>query len=371
MKLKVAVIATVYFPRSHADVIVSRWLEPLATDARYGWSAARSEIASMYIEQMPKGDPAVSARRADGFDPLVDMSRAVSARYGVPLFDSVRDALTLGGDKLAVDAVLLIGEHGNYEYNRFGQKMYPRRELFDSIVSVLREQGRAIPVFCDKHLSWDADSARHMVQTAQKLDIPLLAGSSLPFCGFVDGRELPPADEIEEVVSIFSAGAEVYGFHSLEWVQSVIEGRAGGESGVRSICAYSGPGVWDALERGELSAALLGAALAQCRSTASGDARDNCCSSTEDDGLMCPISPVAFCLERNDGLRDTHVMLHGHTSAFAMAVRCKGTGAVVAACSALSGYEAEEFCPHFAVLNRVVEEFFVTRQLPIPRSAFY
>ena len=64
------------------------------------------------------------------------------------------DALTLGTGKLAVDGVLLIGEHGNYPRNDSGQILYPRYELMEQIVSVFRKTGRSVPVFNDKHLSY-------------------------------------------------------------------------------------------------------------------------------------------------------------------------------------------------------------------------
>ena len=50
-------------------------------------------------------------------------------------------ALTLGGDKLAVDGVLLIGEHGDYPMNEKMQKLYPRYEYFQKIVEVFTQVG--------------------------------------------------------------------------------------------------------------------------------------------------------------------------------------------------------------------------------------
>ena len=46
-----------------------------------------------------------------------DISARLAASWGVPRFGSIRDALTLGGATLAVDGVLLIGEHGEYPTN--------------------------------------------------------------------------------------------------------------------------------------------------------------------------------------------------------------------------------------------------------------
>lgn len=100
---KIAVVATIYFPHSHADVIVSRWLEPRATDREWGWEGPKTRIASMYIVQ--SGDRSLKTKEFNGDD----LSLPLSQKHGVPLFDSVRGALTLGGDALAVDGVLLIG----------------------------------------------------------------------------------------------------------------------------------------------------------------------------------------------------------------------------------------------------------------------
>jgi hypothetical protein len=69
------------------------------------------------------------------------------------LYPTIHDTLTLGGDKLAVDAVVFTGEHGDYPENELGQKMYPRYELFNQILDVYEKSGRVVPTFSDKHLS--------------------------------------------------------------------------------------------------------------------------------------------------------------------------------------------------------------------------
>ena len=52
-----------------------------------------------------------------------------------------------------MDAVLIIGEHGAYPYNEFGQHLYPRYRFFKEVTRVFREDGRAVPVFNDKSVS--------------------------------------------------------------------------------------------------------------------------------------------------------------------------------------------------------------------------
>ena len=55
------------------------------------------------------------------FDPR-DIGRELAESHGVPIYQSIRQALTLGGNELAVDGVLLIGEHGDYPYNELEQQ---------------------------------------------------------------------------------------------------------------------------------------------------------------------------------------------------------------------------------------------------------
>ena len=45
----------------------------------------------------------------------------VAKQYRIPVFPTIEAALCLGGKELAVDAVLSIGEHGEYPLNELGQ----------------------------------------------------------------------------------------------------------------------------------------------------------------------------------------------------------------------------------------------------------
>ena len=75
---------------------------------------ARHEDRVLYIDQKPEGDQ--SAERAKEF--------------GFTVYPTIAEALRCGGDKLAVDAVLSIVEHGDYPRNEKGQILYPRYEFF-------------------------------------------------------------------------------------------------------------------------------------------------------------------------------------------------------------------------------------------------
>ena len=360
---KIAVVSTIYYPASHADVIVTRWLEPREGDKEWGWDAPKTRITSFYVQQFPALDardlPAEEFER-DKYRTDVDLARWMSEKHDVPLYPTVREALTLGGDSLAVDAVLLIGEHGEYPFNELRQKLYPRKELFDEIIAVFRESKQVVPLFCDKHLSWNSDWAKEMFETTQRMQIPFFAGSSLPLVGLD-----PPAPDLTgmkliEYVSLFYVGPEAYGFHSLELMQSLIEKRHGGETGIRSITAYVGDEVELAMSEGVWSRDLFEAAMRSTVAKKEGDWRENCKGVATYEGTS---SPSAVVFEHADGLRSAHIVLEGHLQDFTVAMRLED-GTVLAGRSAIGG--ADSFHGHFATLDANIERFFLTGKPPFP-----
>ena len=114
---KIAAICTTYFQYSHAQHIVDRFL------IGYGWNGQHHrpemDLVSLWVDQVGKGD--LSRSRAQEFPAM-------------KIYPSIAEALTLGTGKLAVDAVLLIGEHGQYGRNEKGQYKYPRYEFFKGLV---------------------------------------------------------------------------------------------------------------------------------------------------------------------------------------------------------------------------------------------
>ena len=105
---KVAAIFTVLRFRSHAYNILENFLGPYYFNGRL--TDPGVEVVSFYADQAPPDD----------------MTAEVSDRFGIPVFPSIQEALFVGGDQLAVDAVLSIGEHGEYPYSELGQRQYPR-----------------------------------------------------------------------------------------------------------------------------------------------------------------------------------------------------------------------------------------------------
>jgi hypothetical protein len=292
---KLAVVTTAYHYLSHAYHICGRFLHGYLRDGRMHYPDFG--IAGMHVEQV--GDN--------------DLSRELSRKHGFTLYQDVAGALTLGGDRLAVDGVLLIGEHGDYPYNDKGQKLYPRYSLFRKIASVFRASGRSVPVFSDKHLSYDSRQAGAMLATAHQLGFPLFAGSSLPVTWRRPELELPLGAPIKEALVASRGELEIYGIHALEALQCMVERRTRKQQGVQAVTCLEGDAVWKAGDDGVWSWALLEHALGRSPSLNVGDIRDNCRQFTPPPGRPTFLrGPIAFVVEYRDGMRATALILNGH-----------------------------------------------------------
>ncbi len=220
-----------------------KFLKGFPTDD--GLLPARTQIVSMYVDQFLEGD----------------IARKVAAEFNVPIYPSIRRALTLGGDELAVDGVLLIGEHGDYPWNEKEQQLYPRKYFMEQICGVFAESKRAVPIFNDKHLSYNWHDAKWMYDRAKALGAPFMAGSSLPFGWRSPWLEHELDAPLREAVVIGWDGIDVYGFHTLETLQCMVERRVGGETGVAAVTCLEGDAVWRAAEAGALVTAIGGGGL--------------------------------------------------------------------------------------------------------------
>src|SRR2546427_9702987 len=229
-RLKVAAVITAFTYRSHAHVILENFVAPYLFNGK--WISPGMDVVSMYADQFPEGE----------------LGRAFAAKYRIPIYKTIAEALCLGGDKLAVDAVLSIGEHGEYPVNAKGQHEYPRKRFFDEIVAVFGRSGKVAPVFSDKHLSYRWDWAKEMYDTAREMKIPFMAGSSVPLAQRRPPLELPSRAKITKAVSIHGGGLESYDFHGLEVLQAMIEARRGGETGVARVQFVQGDALWKAAD---------------------------------------------------------------------------------------------------------------------------
>ncbi len=294
MSLRVAAVVTVYYPKSHADVIVTKFMKGWSTDQ--GFFEPEVRLVSMYLDHVLESDI--------GMD-LAD-------EYGVPIYPSIRSALHAGSDKLDVDAVLLIGEHGDYPWNERQRHMYPRRYFFEQIAGVFAESGRSAPLFSDKHFAYDFRDALWMWNRAADLNIPLMAGSSLPLSWRDPWLEHEKERGIEEAITIGHGGIESYGYHALEALQCMVERRRCGETGVVSVQCLEGNDVWRARDKGLWSQELAEAACSTIVERADGPMEQQA------------KEPAVFLIERSDGLKSATLMLNGYVNEFAYAARVDG-----------------------------------------------
>ncbi|MBX3011774.1 MAG: hypothetical protein KF832_09730 [Caldilineaceae bacterium] len=326
--LRIAAIVTEYRRFSHADVIITKFLKGFPTDT--GLQPARVQIASLYVDQFPE----------------TDLSRRYAAHFQVPIYNSIPKALTLGGDKLAVDGVLLIGEHGDYAWNEKEQHLYPRKPFMEQICGILATSGRAVPIFSDKHLSYNWPDAKWMYDRAATLGAPFMAGSSLPVGWRNPWLEHEVETPLQEALAIGYAGLDSYGFHALETLQCMIERRVGGEAGVAAVTCLEGDAVWQAGAEGHWSYELATAAVAAIQDKPAGALE-----------TLFGEKPAVFLLEHRDGFRSTVLMSTGEADTlqcFAYAARVQET---IQACEV---YLPPDPHPHFSYLSLNVEEMFVT-----------
>ncbi len=149
--------------------------------------------------------------------------------------------------KLAVDGVLLIGEHGDYPLDARGRKLYPRRRFFEEVVKVFRASKRSVPVFNDKHLAYNWADAKWMYDQSKELGFPMMAGSSVPVTWRKPDLQPERGIEWERALALgygHPSYAEAVGYHTLEALQVVTERRKGGETGVRAVQYLEGKDAW-------------------------------------------------------------------------------------------------------------------------------
>lgn len=345
--LRVAIIGSIYRHLSHVQHFCDRFMTGYPNTGR--WHRPNTQVVSLYVDQRPEGDQSVDRAREFGFE----------------IYPTVAEALRCGGDKLAVDAILLVIEHGDYPRNEKGQILYPRHQFFKECVQVFEADGRAVPIYNDKHLSYSFEKAQQMVQDAHRLGFPLLAGSSLPVTWRLPDMELPLNCQIEEALMVGVGGSDPMDYHALEAMQCMVERRHGGETGVRSVQMLEGDDVWQAGAEGRWSMELLEAALACSDSPRGLSDEDGRTQDLLGSGELRRLAekPAAYLIEYNDGLRATLLMVSGAIKDFNFACRLQGEAEPAATQFLLTPTENVTYS---ACLVGNIEEMFVSGQAPFP-----
>ena len=343
---KIAIIATVWTYQSHAQHMGDRFFVGYPRHGK--WHKPPIDVVSLYVDQTPDGD--LSSKRA--------------AEHGFTIFKTIAEALRRGGDRLAVDGVVIIGEHGNYPHNKKGQILYPRYEFFRQVVEVFDKDGRAVPVYNDKHLSYSAEKAALMVAESKRLHFAFLAGSSLPVTWRLPAVEIPYDAVIEDALMVGVGQSDPMDYHALEAMQCMVERRKGGESGIKSVQLIEGDAVWKAGDEGVWSRRLLEAALSRSDSLQGLSALDSRTQDLASNGELPRLvkNPSAYLIERTDGLRTTLLMLNGALQDFTFAARLEG-GEILS---------TQFFLPptpnvtYSACLVAQIEEMILTGKAPYP-----
>jgi len=225
--------------RSHADWIVTKLLDG------YWWQGAhtpsRVDVVSVYIHQLEQSG----------------LGQKVCKSKGIPIFDKVGDAVTLGGKDLAVDGVVIVGEHGEYPTNLKGQWLLPRWWIYQQVIRVFEESARSVPVFNDKHLSYNWDDAKWMFDKSRELGFPLTGGSSIPIYFRKPEIDLAVDTPLQNSIVVGGTADEGAIFHCIDVLQGFVERRKGGETGVRSVQSIRGPETWKWAERTPWATRLL------------------------------------------------------------------------------------------------------------------
>jgi hypothetical protein len=346
---KLAVVTTEWRYRSHAWHMAERFLAGYPRDGR--WHRPPFRVVSAYVDQFPESD----------------LSRQRAAEFGFTIFPSIAEALRLGGKNLAVDAVLIIGEHGTYPVNEYGQTQWPRYEFFKQATDVFRADGRAVPMFSDKHLSWRWDWASEMVAISKSLKFGFCAGSSLPVTWRMPSVDLPHGARVREAMCVAAGSPDSYDFHAFETLQCMLERRKGGETGVASVEALTGDAFWKAYASGSWEAggwdpALLEACL--CRSQTLSQAETHSHRHpTERDVREWVKEPVAYRVEYTDGTRASHLRMNGLVLDFTFAAALEGRDEPL---STLFHLPPPPNVAYSSFLMRMAETTFTTGASPTP-----
>lgn len=348
--MKLAAIVTVYRKYSHAQHIVDRFLEG------YGWNGTHHhppmDLVSLYVDETPSDD--LSRERAQRFPQM-------------KICPTIAEALTLGGSKLAVDGVVIVGEHGKYPKTPKGQVQYPRHRFFEETVKVFRDSGRTVPVFSDKHLSWNWDWAKEMYDTSRSMGFPFMAGSSLPVTWRIPSVEMPDKAVVKEAVTVCYGGVDSYDFHGLETLQCMLERRKNGETGVTWLQAYRGEKFWEAMRSGLWSKRLFDAALCRSHTLTPARAGFNDIFPSFEDMRRLVKDPVAYHYQHADGPRATMILMSGLIRDFNFAATLDGRAEPFSVQMYLPMPDGRTTLANFfSPLVNNMEQMFLTGKTPYP-----
>lgn len=335
-RMPIAGITTVYRHNSHSDLILGRMIQTETLDGR--GRVPTLQLVTLYTDQKPANDT----------------SRKIMGDLGIPIYKTVGETLTLGKDGIGVEGAMVVAEHGEYPLSPTGAEHYPKRKFFEEIFATVDKYNRrGMPVFCDKHLADTWTDAKWIYDEAKKRDMPLMAGSSLPSAWRSPPIDMPRGTKLKEIHTVAYHRIDIYGFHALEGMQSLVERRAGGETGVAAVQTFSGDEVWKAGERGVYDRKILDSALSNMpeRPLPAGKRVEDLAK-----------KPVLCVIEYKDGLKACLFMLDGAVADFTSAWK-DDQGQITNMSFVMQ--DARPYS-HFAVFINAIEQFMHTGKAPWP-----
>jgi hypothetical protein len=219
----------------------------------------------------------------------------------------------------------------------------------------MKRSDRFLPLFNDKHLSYRWDWAKEMVEVAHKLGIPFMAGSSVPLAQRKPPLELPPNPAITEAVAVHGGPTESYDFHALEVLQSFVEFRKGGETGLSSVEFLQGDALWKAAEQGRWSLSL-----AEAATTAELGKKLRTLKQVEGEPEA---EPHGILLAYKDGLRGCVLRVGKNNTRWNFACKLKGDSGVSATQMYVGPWENRSL---FKALAHAIQHHFREGKAPYP-----
>jgi hypothetical protein len=384
--IRLAVLGSTYRLGSHLQTITDRFLIGYPFDG--DWHLPNIKVVSLYVDEHSRQQETgpnqflrsiMGAPRQRAAWPPEDLSPARARQFGFRLCRNIPEALRVGGDRIAVDAVLTIVEQCPpypYPVNDKDQVLLPRFDFFEQCAQVFETEKHAVPYFNHKHLSFSFAEAQTMVRKSEDLKMPLLAGSSLPVTWRLPAVDVPLNAHVKEAVMVGVGNLDDGDFDALEAMQSMLERRKGGETGVKAVQLLEGDDVWAAAKAGRWSKDLLSSALSRSDTPMGLSLQDGRCQDLTEDDLLPQLvkDPAAYCIEYTDGTRATMLMLNGAVQDFNISIRLQSQNeAQNKAPNEAQGLVSTQFLrplppneAYSACLASKIESLYQTRKVPYP-----
>ena len=306
--------------------------------------------------------------------PKNDLSRQRAEEFGFTIYPTIAEALRCGGDKLAVDAVLIIGEHGNYPINELGQKKYPRYEFFKQVADVFR-QGRPSRPGLQRQapvveMGLGQGDGRHVARAEVPVPGRLVAAGDVADAGdrpAVRGRGR--GDDVRRASAASTATTSTPWKSSSAWPN----GGAAARRGVAAVQALRGDAVWKAHAgrgRGRRAAgtrALFEACLCRSQTLAQPEPTFSHRYPTPTQIRAWVKDPVAYRFEYADGLKATMLLMNGLVRR--LHVRRPAQGRRPSRSRRCSTCRRPRTSTYSAALMSKAEEMFLTGKAPVSRSS--